>query len=196
MPVRVGVVKCPSCGQAITGMALDQAFLCQCGVLHMRDEQGKRQVYYEIAAPPRGDIPPSALMYVPFWRMESDVRIHYQRSEGGFFHKLFGKDWRGGKVALFVPAVDWDPGSYKQWSTALTSSPPAYERAASFGPYQRMPVTVEEGEARQLADFLILTFEAEKPGVLQDISYEVKVERAGLLYLPFDRTGGGLRQLF
>jgi hypothetical protein len=196
LPVHLHAVKCPSCGQPIQGTAADRVFLCQCGVLHTRDDEGTRQLAYEVAAPKALDTPPSALLYVPFWRLDSEVTIHYERSEGGFFHKLFGKDWKGGRLLIFVPAVEWDPGTYKRWSTALTSKPPKYHRANSFGAYERMPVSVEEGEAKQLADFLILTFEAEKPGVLQDISYEVKVNHAALLYLPFDRSSKDFRPFF
>jgi hypothetical protein len=196
MPVHLSAVYCPKCGQPIEGKAADRVFYCQCGVLHTRDDEGIRQLAYEVAMPNVTGIPPSALVYVPFWRLDSQVTIHYERSEGGFFHKLFGKDWKGGRLLIFVPAVDWQPDMYKQWSTALTSKPPNYQRAADFGPYERMPVSVEEGEAKQLADFLMLTFEAEKPGVLQDISYEVRVNHAALLYLPFDRSRGGLQPLF
>lgn len=196
MPVNLTAVKCPSCGRNITDHQIDRAFLCDCGIMHTRDDEGTREIPFEVAAPPQGDLPPSGTIYVPFWRLDSEVTINYERSEGGFFHKLFGKDWKGGRLIIFVPAVDWEPGTYKQWSTALTEKPPTYQRAPDFGAFERMPVAIEEGEATQLADFLILTFEAEKPGVLQEISYEVKVVQSGLLYLPFDRSQGGLRPLF
>ena len=44
---------------------------------------------------------------------------------------------------------------------------------------------------QQLADFIVLTFEAEKPGVLQDIDYQVRVNDGTLVYLPFLQTGSG-----
>jgi hypothetical protein len=196
MPVHLTAVKCPKCGRPITGIPGDRVFLCECGTLHTRDDEGKRPLSFDIAAHNARNPPPEVVIYIPFWRLDSDVRIHYQRSKGGFFHKLFGKDWKGGKVAIFVPAVDWQPSIYKEWASKITSNPPRYQRVQDFGPYQRMPLTIEEGEAKKLADFLILTFEAEKPGVLQEISYEVKVERATILYLPFNRTGGNLRPMF
>ena len=196
MPVRLTAVKCPSCGQGIEGRSGDRVFLCQCGVLHTRDDRGTRQLAYTIAAPESPDVPIPSVVYIPFWQLDSHVTIHHERSQGGFFHKLFGKDWRGGRIFIFVPAVDWDPGTYKHWASALTSQPPKVYSATTFGPYEQLPVTIEETEAGQLADFLILTFEAEKPGVLQDIAYEVKVLGSSLLYLPFDRSGGGLKPAF
>jgi hypothetical protein len=196
MPVRLVAVKCPSCGRPLEGKTTDQVFLCQCGVLHTRGEDGPREMPYTIAAPNRTDAPPEALVYVPIWRLDSDVKIHHSQSQGGILRKWFGKDWKGGRIHIFVPGVDWDTATFKHWSATLTGSPPKVYAASTFGPYERLPVTLDEKEAGQLADFLILTFEAEKSGVLQNISYEVKVLGTALLYLPFDRSKGDLRPAF
>ena len=180
----------------IEGKVVDAVHLCDCGVLHTRDDDGVRRLDFMIAAPKTPDTPPSAMVYVPFWQLDSDVHIHYTRSEGGYFNKIFGKDWKGGRVHIFVPAVEWDPTTYKHWAGTLTSNPPQLYPASSFGPYDRVPVTVLEGEAAKMADFLILSFEAEKPGTLQEISYEVNVRGTKLLYLPFDRSQGAFRPAF
>ena len=195
MPVHLTAVKCPSCGTALEGKVADRVYLCDCGVLHTRDDEGIRELTYIIAMPSNPQAPPSAVIYIPFWRLDSDVAIHYTRSEGGFFNKLFGKDWKGGRVSIYVPAMDWEPGTYKQWAGALTSNPPRFQPAKDFGAYEREPVVIDEVEAKQLADFLILTFEAEKPGVLQEISYEVKVFEMSVLYVPFDRGGGSFKPM-
>ena len=196
MPVKLTVVKCPSCGQPIEGKTVDMVFICDCGVLHTRDDEGVHPMEYVIAAPKTPDATPSALLYIPFWVLTSDVRINYTRSSGGFFNKLFGKDWKGGRINIYVPAVDWDPETFKYWATALTSSPPRLYNATSFGPYPRLPVVLGKGQAAQLADFLILSFEAEKPGVLQEINYEVKVLSEALMYLPFNRARGAITPVF
>ncbi len=190
MPVKLSAVKCPSCNTALEGKVADRVYLCDCGVMHTRDDEGVREVKYIIATPRDPNVPPTTVIYVPFWRLDSDVAIHYSRSEGGFFSKLFGKDWKGGRVSIYIPAVDWDPGTFKHWASTITSKPPHITPMKEFGAYERDPVTVDEMEAQQLADFLILTFEAEKPGTLQEISYEVKVFDMSLLYIPFNRSGG------
>ncbi|UCC93059.1 MAG: hypothetical protein JSW25_10450 [Thermoplasmata archaeon] len=189
MPIKLKGVKCPSCGTALEGKVADRVYLCDCGVMHTRDDKEVRQVKYTIALPRDPNAPPSAVIYIPFWRLDSDVMIHYTKSEGGFFNKLFGKDWKGGRVSIYVPALDWDPSTFKHWASTITSKPPNIHVGKDFGPFEREPVTMDEEEAKQMADFLILTFEAEKPGVLQQISYEVKVFDMALLYLPFDRSG-------
>lgn len=197
MSVRLIAVKCPSCGLPIRGKVADRVFLCECGVMHTRDDKGTRELSHAIAPPNPPSAPPSTVIYVPFWRLDSNVIIHYSRSTGvgGFFNKLFGKDWKGGRVSIYVPAVDWDPGTYKKWASSITSNPPKFNAAPSFGGYERMPVVIDETEANQLADFLILTFEAEKAGVLQEMSYEVNVFGTSLLYLPFNRTEGSFRPM-
>jgi hypothetical protein len=163
--------------------------------MHTRDDSGVRELKYTIAMVSDPSTPPSGVIYIPFWRLDSDVAIHYTQSEGGFFNKLFGKDWKGGRVSIYIPAVDWSPDMFKQWASTLTSKPPALRPAKDFGPYDREPVVMDEVEAKQLADFLILTFEAEKPGVLQQISYEVKVFNMALLYVPFSRGGRSFQPL-
>jgi hypothetical protein len=195
MPVKLVGVKCPSCGTALEGKVADRVYLCDCGVLHTRTDEGPREVNYTIAQPKDPATPPSALIYIPFWRLDSDVAIHYTRSEGGFFSKLFGKDWKGGRVSIYIPAVDWEPGTFKHWASTITSQPPNIVPIKEFGGFDREAVVIDETEAQQLADFLILTFEAEKPGVLQQISYEVKVFDMSLLYLPFDRSGRGFQPM-
>jgi len=196
MPVYIASVKCPSCGSAIEGKAGDRAFLCQCGVMHTRDDQGTRELQYFIATPRSPSAAPGSIVFIPFWRLDSQVTIHHQRSEGGWFHKIFGKDWRGGRMYIFVPALDWDPNTYKHWASTLTKSPPPIRPATSFGPYERWPMTLEEGEAAALADFMILTFEAEKAGVLQEISFGVRVLGSSLIYLPFDRSNNALKPFY
>jgi hypothetical protein len=187
MPVKVIAVKCPSCGQPIQQKSGDLVFLCGCGKMHTRDDKGTHDVKYEIAALPREGGWPAPPVYYPVWKLDSEVAIHYTRSEGGggFFTKLFGKDWKGGRVFIWVPAIEGDPGSFKHWAQWLTSNSPKYSLAPSFGSLSRMSLNRGPEEAAALADFLILTFEAEKPGVLQDINYEVHVNDTILAYLPF-----------
>ena len=193
MPVYLNPVKCPSCGKAIEGKTADLVFRCDCGVMHTRDDRGTRELAYQIASPRTGDVPPSALVFIPFWVLDSHVDIHHTSTEGGWFmRKILGKDHKDGRFYIFVPGVDWDPNTFKHWSSTFTKNPPRMHPATTFGPYERWAVTVEEGQASALADFMILTFEAEKPGTLQSISYEVKVLGIHLAYIPFLKGNKGL----
>jgi hypothetical protein len=193
MPVYLTPVKCPSCHQPIEGKTADLVFVCQCGVMHTRDDLGTREVAYQIASPRTGDVPPSSMVYIPFWVLDSVVTIHHSQSEGGWLlRKLLGQDGQGGRLYIFVPAVDWDPVTYKYWASIFTKNPPRFNPTSTFGPYERWAVTIEEDKASALADFMILTFEAEKQGVLQNISYEVGVSGTSLVYIPFLTGAKGL----
>ena len=190
MPVKVTLVKCPSCGKPIQGTA-DRVFICDCGVAHTRDDAGTKTLRYEVAAPNPQAVAQAEPVYVPIWKINTNVAILRERSEGGFFNKLFGDNWKGGAVTIYVPAVEWDPQSWKHWSQTLTGKPPQYTPQQGFGSRKRMPVVLDAEQAKQLADFIVLTYEAEKPGVLQDIAYEVKVIDSSLLYLPFVQLPSG-----
>jgi hypothetical protein len=193
MPVHLTTVKCPSCGQPIEGKTADLVFLCQCGVMHTRDDHGTREMAYQVASPRTADVPPSSLVFIPFWVLDSVVSIYHTSSEGGWFmRKLLGQDGKGGRLYIFIPGVDWDPATFKHWASTFTKNPPRFHPATTFGPYERWAVTVEAEKAAALADFMILTFEAEKPGVLQSISYDVNVSSTALVYIPFLQGAKGL----
>lgn len=73
----------------------------------------------------------------------------------------------------------------KQLAMSLTYEPPRYDVRPDFGGRQRIGSTITKNEAEELADFVIVSMEAEKPGVLQSLSYDLKVNEVKLLYLPF-----------
>jgi hypothetical protein len=65
-----------------------------------------------------------------------------------------------------------------------------------FGLVPRLPTVVKQEEAMEMADFVVVTIEAEKPGVLQDLDYTLTVHDAKLVYLPFVSTPQGLVPAF
>lgn len=113
---------------------------------------------------------------------------------GGWAGRLLSAASGGGNLNgtmfIFVPGMDLPPDVFKRMAQDFTSNPPQYRGAERFS-FERLPVTVDELAARKLADFLVLSFEAEKPGVLQDIKYQVDVQRTKLVYLPFYQDAEG-----
>lgn len=191
MPVRIVPVTCPNCQQPITGKEKDNVFYCPvCKTIHVREPDGPKVVMYEIAAmrlPPQGQP-----IYVPFWKMPSIVNIYYEDVKGGFFTELLHGKPKGGYIVLYLPAVEWDVSVYKYWAETLTKQQIRYALASDFGNVPKMPVNILRDEAGRLADFLILTFEAERPGVMQSISYDLQIQSLILTYLPFSQTGSQL----
>lgn len=187
-------MTCPKCGTPKTSKRREEnlLFLCEsCGTIHIREPE-ERILDYQVARFGRGQ--PGTAHYMPIWRMKTFVHIRRQEVAGGFLHKLSGllsgPEADRGFLDVYVPAADLDPATFRQWATALTSRPPRFAPADGFGTVPRLPCVVTEAEARNLADFIILTNEAEKPGVLQRIDYTTRVDEVSLLFLPFYRDDG------
>ncbi|WP_019176866.1 hypothetical protein [Methanomassiliicoccus luminyensis] len=192
--MKVAQVKCPQCSEPIYMKQKDEMFYCKnCGTIHNRDVHGIHRVPYEIAdarAPANGK-----LYYMPFWRLYCNISIRSRNVQGGALYKLaaaFTGGDKGGRVPIYVPASDLDVSTFRQWAVQLTTDPPRYNTRTDFAEVERVPATVLQEDALELADFVVVTLEAEKPGTLQYLDYELKVLESKLVYLPFAHGGGGL----
>jgi hypothetical protein len=192
--MKVVQVKCPSCQTPIHMKQKDILYYCEnCKTIHIRDG-GINVIDYEVA-----DFRPGVegdRVYVPFWRLYCSFVIHSSQVEGGAMFKLSGwvKGGQGnsGSLFVFVPAADFDPATFKRLSTSLTVNPLRYASRLDFGNVPRLPAALSRPEAFEMADFVVVTLEAEKPGVLQTLDYTLTVNDARLVYLPFVSTPNGL----
>ena len=197
--MKVVQVRCPNCNAPIVGKQRDLLFVCQqCGVLHVRDG-GVQVLDYEIADFAKG-APAQGRTYVPFWRIYAHFTILNKDSSGGNMFKLAnwikGGQGDSGEVFIFVPAPDFDPPTFKGMATGLTANWPRYSTRLDFGGVPRLPAALPKEEAVKLAHFVIITMEAEKPGVMQTLDYSLEVKDARIIYLPFNSTSSGLRPAF
>lgn len=197
--MKVVQVRCPNCSTPIMSKQRDLLFHCQqCGTMHVRDG-GISIVEYEIADFAKGS-PMEGRTYVPFWRLYAGFTILRMSSSGGSMYKL--ANWvKGGKgdsgdIFVFVPAPDFDPPTFKNLATTLTSNWPKYATRLDFGGVPCLPAAVSKEEASKLANFVVITMEAEKPGVLQQLEYTLDVKDARIVYIPFNATPQGLRPAF
>jgi len=188
--VKVSQVKCPRCGKPSFTKFKDTVVYCdECKTMHFRTEAGPIVTEYEIAEFQKEL--PLKKVHMPFWRLFCNVSIFSEQVAGGWASRLVNMasgGGRGGSMFIFVPAIELSPDIFKRMAQDLTTNPPQYRITERFG-FERLPVTVDEEAARKLADFLILTFEAEKPGVMQNIQYQVDVQHTKLVYLPFYHDG-------
>jgi hypothetical protein len=192
--VNVIQVKCPNCNAPIFSKERDRLFYCaQCNTLHVRDG-GVLPLDFEIAefgqTAPQGE-----RVYMPFWRLYSTFIIRSKSVEGGTIFRLsqwLNGDTNSGNMFVFIPATDLEPGSFKTLATQFTASPPRYATRLNFGNVRRMPASVSKEEATELADFVVVTMEAEQPGTLQRLDYSLKVNDAKIAYLPFVMTPTGM----
>jgi len=194
--MRVIQVKCPSCKNPIQMKVRDRLFYCEnCRTLHIRDGE-VQLVDYEIGDFAKG-APLDNRVYVPFWRLYCNFVINHISSSGGTAFKLSnwvrgGPQQNSGDIFVFVPAGEFDPGTFRRLATMMTANPPRYDSRLDFGNVPRLPASVRKVEAAELADFIVVTMEAEKPGVLQDLDYSLTVRDARIVYLPFFTSASGL----
>lgn len=191
--MKVIQIKCPRCHQPIYSKVKDSAFYCQqCRTMHIRNG-GVSIIDFDIGefnlnAPPDR-------VYMPFWRLFSSFTINQSRVVGGTLHKL-GRLMKGtangGNLFIYVPAWEADVHEFKRWSMTLTENQPAYSLRQDFNNVERAATCVSKEEAMKLADFVVVTMEAERPGTLQYLDYGLQVHDARLVYLPFVRTPSGL----
>ena len=192
--MKVTQVKCPKCGTAITMKERDKLFLCsQCNTMHIRDV-AVETVAFDIAE--FGPAHRGEGIYVPFWKFTCSMVIRSMRSEGGTFSKLAawvkGGDSKGGNLFVYVPAAEFDPGTFKRLAMMLTEMPPNYSTRFNFGGVKNMPAVISKAEATELADFVVVTMEAEQPGILQQLDYTLTISEAKVVYLPFANATTGL----
>jgi hypothetical protein len=142
---------------------------------------------------------PQDRIYVPLWRMYSTMVINNVRAEGGGFHKLaswFRGGGNSGNLFIWVPASEMEIDRFKGMAVDFTVNPPPYSTRMDFGLVPRLPTVVKRGEAMEMADLVVVTIEAERPGVLQYLDYALTVHDAKLVYLPFVSTQRGLVPAF
>jgi len=191
--MKVVQVKCPSCNSPLYMKQKDNVFYCEkCNVMHVRSK-GVERIDFEI-----GEFNQTAQgerLFMPFWRVYANLVIRNKASEGGYLFKLasFLKgDSNTGNIFIYIPATDLDPGTFKTLATGMTLSAPRYRTRLNFGGIMRLPVAMTKEEAAELADFVVVTMEAEQPGVLQRLDYQLTINDTKLVYLPYVRSAAGL----
>ena len=191
--MKVIQVKCPSCNSPIYMKQKDRLFYCEkCNVMHVRDG-GIEKVDFEI-----GEFGPSVQgdkVFMPFWRIYASFVVRSKSVEGGTLFRL--SQWiRGagdsGNIFIYIPAAEMDTANFRRLATQLTTSNPRYNTRLNFAGYPRIPVSMSKQEAAELADFVVVTMEAEQPGTLQRLDYSLTVNDTKMVYLPFIRTASGL----
>jgi len=191
--MNVAQVKCPQCNTPIYSKQKDRLFYCdKCNTLHIRDG-GVERMDYEIAEVNQATA--GEKVYAPFWRLYCSLVVRSKSVEGGTLFKM--TQWlRGnsdtGNIFIYVPAWELDANAFKYFASQFTSAQPRYRTRLNFGGVKRVPAIVNKAEAAELADFVVVTMEAEQPGKLQRLDYSLTVNDSKVVYLPFTVTQQGL----
>lgn len=190
--MKVVQIKCPRCQQPIYSKVKDMAFYCShCRTMHIRNG-GTNVIDFDIAEFKVNSAPDR--VYMPYWRLFTTFTINDSKVAGGALHKLgrlLKGNANGGNLFIYIPAWETDVDEFKRWAMNMTEAQPMYSLRTDFNNVERYPTAVSKEEAMQMADFVIVTMEAEKPGTLQYLDYQLQVHDARLIYLPYVRGPSG-----
>jgi hypothetical protein len=185
-------IKCPGCNNQIYSKVVDNVIICpQCGTLQARNGTVS-VVEYEAGAFAKAM--DGEKVYLPFWKLGVSYDIKSEQVEGGLLGKFTGTAGKAGAggIDMMLPAFSLEPQKFKDIAKALTLQSPRYSAAPLEPSVRREPCSVTIDMTDEMADFLFVTIEAEKPGTLQKLSYDLKVNSKKMVYLPYYKKGNDL----
>ncbi len=183
-------ITCPGCNSPVYGKAIDSVILCpKCGTLQARDG-AVSVVEYEAGKFMRaGD---GEKVYLPFWKLGVSYDIKNEKVEGALLQKLTGGIGGRGNIDMMLPAFELEPLKFKELAKSLTLQSPRYSPGPLEPNVRREPCKVTVDMTGEMADFLFVTIEAEKPGTLQSLDYGLKLNTRKLVYLPYYKKNNEL----
>jgi hypothetical protein len=183
-------LKCRQCGGLIDGETNDVVFYCthcSTGYELVDDDLQKTEVRFV-------SYNGAAKMYLPFWALNTRVHVKQRVTSSGkvgaFFGKLFGgQDITGRTVDLrfYVPAFHLDMSRMRALSLKYTEEQP--ELGELLGEKLTHAVYTKT-DAERFARYVFVSIEAEKSDTLKHLDYELTVENAWILGVPFVEDKG------
>lgn len=182
MTVRLLPLACPRCGVALPAQAEEVVFFCRdCGGAARVD--GERVVEQPVCwgTPAAGTGPEG---WLPFWVFPGPVQFASRETRGLFGSRAPDDLWRRAR-RLWVPAFACTVAAARQWGASMTSSlleptPGEARRGAALTP---CVLTPEDG--RELAEFVVLSIEAQRSDTLSSLSFSLPEGEPELWVLPF-----------
>lgn len=116
----------------------------------------------------------------PFWVTRGQASIHRRETYKGNESREAGQFWSSPRL-FFIPA--WECGLEEILSTGayLLKNP---ERMEPGGPCRFLPVTSPPEDVQALAEFLVVTLEAERRDAMKEIGFSLKLDPPQLWVLP------------
>lgn len=183
MSVRLIALKCLQCGFPLPVEPDEIACACpQCG--QAARLEGDALVAQPVTwAEPRAEV--SVPRWLQFWALPGQVSITRRETEG--FGGSSGGDplWQKA-TRLWIPAFGLSLDLAKAWGAGLTRTQPALRPGPvpPGAPLRGCVVGLED--ARKLADFVVLSIEAERPDMLRSIEFKLPEGTPELWALPSD----------
>lgn len=186
-------VKCKKCGSGLVVEVNDNIVYCSScgsGFELINGDMVPIEINFAAAAI-RGT---GEMIYKPFWLLRTNITIHERKATGNFLKNLFGgsNENASGDITFYIPAFYCPIDAMKQLATEFTMRNPV----ASPQKYNTKLVGFAYGkeDAKKLAEFVLISLEAEKKDVMKSFQYTINFESMEILGIPFYNQGGGMYQ--
>ncbi|MBK9330841.1 MAG: hypothetical protein IPM96_00205 [Ignavibacteria bacterium] len=186
-------VVCKSCGSGLSVEVNDNIVYCtSCGNGFEEIDSEMKSIEINFAnAAFRSE---GELIYKPFWLLNTSITILERKATGNFIKNLFGGsgEFTGGDILFYIPAFYCKIESMEDLSKQFTlknpvASPQKYNSKLTGFAYGKE-------DAAKLAEFILISLEAEKSDVIKSFRYEMKINSYSILGIPFyDNKNGMLK---
>ena len=131
------------------------------------------------------------LIYKPFWLLKTHISIAERKASGNFLKNIFGgsNDNTSGDITFYIPAFYCTIDAMKNLATQFTTRNPI----ASPQKYNTKLVGFAYGkeDAKKLAEFILISLEAEKSDTMKSFKYDLKFDSMEILGIPFYKLANG-----
>ena len=184
-PVELVPLECLRCRTRLPAEEGELAWICAaCG---QGQRLGDEAALIELEIRFADGSTEASVRWFPFWVLHGNVRIQERLSYGG----TQSPDSRWESAQQFIlPAFETTPEEAAQWGTRFLREPVDL-RAGSPGALSG--VTVSPEEAQSLAEFVVLSFEADRRDKLKSLRAVLDLGPPELWCLPFAVSGRGSR---
>ncbi|MBE6507361.1 MAG: hypothetical protein E7Z72_05490 [Methanocorpusculum parvum] len=178
------ILTCPVCGAEVEQPWGEVVTYCSaCGKLLDVTTDGVEAIPHLVAEPnllSRAAMEDKEPQYIPFWKFEAEIDITDYLTEGDFATGLPSIE---GKRSYYICAGDVPRYLSEPWEIDLTIRNPELQAGADLD--ERLSIFINKKTATELAEFLYIRYEAQKPGVLQVLRYNFRVSAAEIVYIPY-----------
>ncbi len=181
--IKLEPLKCPKCGSVLKSQQKDLVYRCEnCGTFVYAPTMEVLNAKIYRFDTNRHD----KKYYMPFfvYRVEYFIRREVSKHARDIYNQ------RGSWIAHIPAGGSLPAHETLRIAKLITSRPPQnVVETVDFEGIPNLPVeiTVEEGE--RMSEFLFLSYEVDKPGILQSIAYTFTAKFIELIYLPFYYRG-------
>ena len=183
-PIRLVPLLCVKCRAPIPAQADELAWACdQCGqglLLNASPQPGKEEsatqaldIFFSNAIQP-------GMQGRPFWVALGQVTITERQTYKGDEGRAAREFWAAPRL-FAVPAWETSLDEIISMGVNLLAHP---QRLVPGAPVAFLPVVTPPADVRALADFLVVSIEADRRDALKTIHYDLKLEPLQLWVLP------------